>query len=416
MIAVIGLGYVGLTTALGFSEKGFKVYGIDNNKEKLNSIIANKIPFFEKGLPEILNKKLNKKFFVKNSLSECVDDIEVIFVCVETPVDDTGKANLTYLQAALKSVLSVIKPKDKKLIVIKSTVPPSTTTKKIIPFIKRLGFKAGYDVHIAYNPEFLREGTALEDFIKPDRIIAGVNDEYSKQVLNKIFKPFKAPVYFVSLNTSEFVKYLSNSFLATLLSYSNEMSMIADSIGNIDIKSAFKLFHEDKRWFGKPAFMQGYAYPCCGFGGSCLPKDIKSLINKSSEFGYNAKILKDVIDINEEIKVFWINKITKNLRKDTKIAVLGLSFKPDTEDVRDTPSSAIIKMLIKKGYKNITAYDPLSNKLFDKVYNVPVKYASSMKGAVSKSDVIILATAWQEFLDNKDLLSKKIVFDLRYKL
>lgn len=416
MIAVIGLGYVGLTTALGFSEKGFKVYGIDNNKEKLNSIVANKIPFFEKGLPEVLNKNLNKKFFIKKSLSECIDDIEVIFLCVETPIDDKGKANLAYLETALKSILSVIKSKGQKLIVIKSTVPPSTTTKKIIPFIERLGFKIGNDIHIAYNPEFLREGTAWEDFIKPDRIIIGVNDDYSKQVLSKIYKPFKANIYFVSLNTSEFVKYLSNTFLSTLLSYSNEMSMIADAIGDIDIKSAFKLFHEDKRWFGKPAEMQGYVYPCCGFGGSCLPKDIKTLINKSSEFGYNAKILKNVIDINEEIKTFWINKITKNLSKDTSIAVLGLSFKPDTEDVRDTPSSAIIKMLIKKGYKNITAYDPLSNELFDKVYNVPINYSVSMKDAVSKSDVIILATAWQEFLDNKDLFNKKIVFDLRYKL
>lgn len=416
MIAVIGLGYVGLTTALGFSEKGFKVCGIDNNKEKSDSISSGRIPFFEENLSGILNKNLGKNFFIKKSFSECAADTEIIFLCVETPADKDGAPDLTYLETALESVLQAVKPRDNKIIVIKSTVPPSTTLKKIIPFIEKRGFKNGDNIHIVYNPEFLREGTAWEDFINPDRIIIGVDGEYPKRILNEVFEPFNAEVCFVSLNTSEFVKYLSNSFFAALLSYSNEMSVIADKIGGIDIKSAFELFHKDKRWFGTPAAVCGYVYPSCGFGGSCLPKDLNVLINKSDECGYNAKILKNIVEINREIKTFWINKITREITTEQPIAVLGLSFKPGTEDVRETPAYTIIKMLMEKGYNKITAYDPKACKSFDKTYNLPLNYSVSMQDAVSKSEVVIISSAWQEFLDNKDLLKNKTVFDLRYKL
>ncbi len=419
MIAVIGLGYVGLTTALGFCHKGFTVYGIDSDLKKLNLISCGKMPFYARNMQYVLNKNINKKFHTCKALTECIDNVSVIFLCVETPIKKSGKTNLTYLKNALKSVLSAVKlnkTKNKKLIVIKSTVPPSTTEKIVIPFIEKKGFTAGKDIFVANNPEFLRQANAWSDFINQDRIIIGATDNYSKKLLKKVYKPFKKPVCFVTPATSEFTKYLSNSFLAMLLSYSNEMSLIANSINGIDIASAFKLFHKDKRWFGSPAAMCSYVYPNAGFGGSCLPKDTAALLSKSIQTGYKARLLKDVLTINEKIKIFWADKISKNIKPNSNITVLGLAFKPNTDDVRNTPSYEIIKLLLKKGFNNITVYDPVSNKTFDNTYKLPVKYAVSTKQAVKNADVIILATVWKEFLDSKHLFKNKKIFDLRYKL
>ena len=416
MITVIGLGFVGLTTALGFSEKGNKVYGFDIDKEKMKSISDKKIPFYEKGLQEVLEKNLDNNFVLTDNLSDAVKSSKVIILCVGTPSDDIGRADLKYIKSALDNVLEHVEKEDKKILITKSTIPPSTTEKEIIPYIEQKGFVAGKDVFIANNPEFLREGHAWDDFINPDRIVIGTNDEHTKTVMTDIYKNFNVPVHFVTLNTGEFIKYLSNTFLSTLISYSNEMSMIADSIGGIDIKSAFKIFHEDKRWYGNPANMQTYAYPGCGFGGYCLPKDTQALVQKAKEYGYEAKILKSVLDVNKEIKPHWIEKVEKSVSKDKSITVLGLSFKSESDDVRQTPALDIIKLLLDRGYKNITAYDPMANELFDKIYKLPIKYADTMKEAVDKSSDIILITGWKEFTENKNLLADKNVYDLRYVL
>ena len=416
MIAVIGLGFVGLTTALGFSENGNNVYGFDVNKEK-SKAIANKIlPFYEADMQEVLERNLGKKFIVANSLEEAVKNSKVIFLCVGTPSDDNGKADLKYIKSAIDSILAVADKNDKKIIVIKSTIPPSTTGKEIASYIGNKGFKVGQDIFLANNPEFLREGHAWDDFINPDRIVIGADDGYTKEVMESIYKSFNVPIHFVSLNTGEFIKYLSNTFLATLISYSNEMSMIADSIGGIDIKSAFKIFHEDKRWFGNPANMQSYAYPGCGFGGYCLPKDTQALVQKSEEYGYDAKILKNVLNVNSEIKPHWISKIKKELPKNAKLAVLGLSFKPESDDIRQTSALNILNLLLETGFKNITAYDPVANELFDKTYKLPINYTKTMQEAVNDAQAVVIVTGWKEFIQNKDLLKNKKVYDLRYIL
>lgn len=416
MISVLGLGFVGLTTALGFSEKGFKVYGFDVDSEKLNSIQNKKIPFYEEGLQEILDKNLDKNFVLSDSLSSAVAQSKIIFLCVGTPSDDSGKADLTYLLNAIDEILKNIKKEDKKLIITKSTIPPSTTKQHVIPFIESKGFKVGEDIFVANNPEFLREGHAWSDFISPDRVVVGAEEEYSRNLLQEIYKPFNAPIHYVSLNTGEFIKYLSNTLLSTLISYANEMSMIAASIGDIDTKKAFNILHEDKRWFGEPCAMTSYAFPGCGFGGYCLPKDTQAMAYKAGEFGYNAKILKDVLNVNNEIKPFWIDKITENLPKGTNIGILGLSFKPNSDDIRQTPSKIIIDMLLEKGYKNICAYDPIANELFDKVYNLPLRYKNSVKEVADYCDVVVIATAWKEFADEQHCLEGKTVYDLRYIL
>lgn len=416
MISVLGLGFVGLTTALGFSEKGFKVFGFDVDSEKLNSIGNKQIPFYEEGLQKILDKNLGKNFILKNSLKDCIEESKIIFLCVGTPSDESGKADLTYLLGAIDEILKNTSKGSKKLIVTKSTVPPSTTKNHVIPFIESKGFKAGEDIFVANNPEFLREGHAWNDFIKPDRVVVGTEDEYSRNLIQEIYAPFNAPIHFVSLNTGEFIKYLSNTLLSTLVSYANEMSMIAASIGEIDTKEAFNILHEDKRWSGSPCAMSSYAFPGCGFGGYCLPKDTQAMVYKAGEFGYEAKILKDVLAINNEIKPFWIDKITQNLPKDANIGILGLSFKPNSDDIRQTPSKIIIDMLLEKGYKNLAAYDPIANELFDKVYKLPLRYKNSVKDIADSCDVIVITTAWKEFADNQAYLEGKKVYDLRYIL
>lgn len=414
MITVIGLGFVGLTTALGFSEKGNKVYGFDINTQKMDSIQSKKIPFYEKGLQEVLEKHLNNNFVLTNSLENAVKNSKVIIMCVGTPSDDLGRADLKYIKSALDSILEHTDKNDKKIIITKSTIPPSTTEKEIIPYIENKGYKAGQDVYIANNPEFLREGHAWDDFINPDRIVIGTNDDYTKEVMSSIYKNFEVPVHFVTLNTGEYIKYLSNTFLSTLISYANEMSVIADTIGGIDVKAAFKIFHEDKRWFGEPANMQTYAYPGCGFGGYCLPKDTQALVQKAKEYGYDAKILKNVLNVNSEIKPHWIEKIKNDIPTDKTIGVLGLSFKPESDDIRQTPALEIIKLLLDAGYKNIVAYDPMASELFDSLYHLPISYAKSTDECVNKAEALVVTTGWKEFLANKDLIMQKKVYDMRY--
>lgn len=416
MITVIGLGFVGLTTALGFSEKGFKVFGYDIDKEKVEFIKNNQLPFYEKGLDKALAENLGKNFCIVENLKNAIENSEVVFLCVGTPSDEKGHADLKYIKSALKEILKYINKNEKKVVVTKSTIPPATTQNEIIPYINSLGFEVGKNIFVANNPEFLREGFAWEDFISPDRIVIGAEDNFTEKTLRKIYEVFNVPIHIVSLNTGEFIKYLSNTFLSTLISYSNEMSMIADSIGNIDIKSAFKIFHEDKRWFGNPAGMKSYAYPGCGFGGYCLPKDTQALVKRAEEFGYKSKILSEVLNVNSEIKPHWIEKIKSSINNDAKIAVLGLSFKPESDDIRQTPALEILNLLIKNGYKKIVAYDPLANELFDKKYYLPIEYADSMESAIKDVENVIILTGWKEFIEKKDLLKNKTVFDMRYVL
>ena len=416
MITVIGLGFVGLTTALGFSEKGFKVFGYDIDKEKVEFIKNNQLPFYENGLDKALAENLGKNFCIVENLKNAIENSEVVFLCVGTPSDEKGHADLKYIKSALEEILKYTNKNEKKVIVTKSTIPPATTQNEIVPYINSLGFEVGKNIFVANNPEFLREGFAWEDFISPDRIVIGAEDDFTKKTLRKIYEVFNVPIHIVSLNTGEFIKYLSNTFLSTLISYSNEMSMIADSIGNIDIKSAFKIFHEDKRWFGKPAGMKSYAYPGCGFGGYCLPKDTQALVKRAEEFGYKSKILSEVLNVNSEIKPHWIEKIKSSINNDAKIAVLGLSFKPESDDIRQTPALEILNLLIKNGYKKIIAYDPLANELFDKKYHLPIEYADSMESAIKDVENVIILTGWKEFIEKKDLLKNKTVFDMRYVL
>lgn len=416
MITVIGLGFVGLTTGLGFAKKGFKVYGVDVAQPKVDMITSGKVPFYEPYLEEALKETTGKTFFPTTNLGEAITNSELVFLCVGTPSDDEGRADLGQIFGALSGILAHVSKDKFKVMVIKSTIPPSTTKEKIKPFIEKAGFIVGSDIGLANNPEFLREGYAWDDFINPDRIVVGTEDDRSRVLLEKVYAPFEKPFYSVSWNTGEYIKYLSNTLLATLISYANEQSMLAHAVGDIDVSKAFKILHQDKRWSGNPAGMTSYVYPGCGFGGYCLPKDTAALNALAGQKGYQSGILQNVILVNAQVKAFHLNRIISTVAKSEAIAILGLAFKAESDDVRDTPAWYFVNGLLQAGFKSIRAYDPLANHAYAKLYNQPIDYFDSMESAIEGCQTVVVVTAWKEFKDKTTLLKNKNVFDLRYAL
>jgi UDPglucose 6-dehydrogenase len=413
MITVLGLGFVGLTTALGFSKKGFKVYGIDVSPEKLEKLKKGEVPFYEPHLTEALQEESGNNFILGASLEEAVNNSKAIIICVGTPGKADGSADLTYL---LQAVRDVFKASDGsfKVIVTKSTVPPSTISRQVKPAVDEMNAEFDKPIGLASNPEFLREGYAWDDFMNPDRVVIGVEDERSEAVLAELYKPFNAPLHFVNYNSAEFIKYLSNTLLSTLISFSNEMAMAAEHIGDIDVARAFKILHQDKRWHGYPAQMSSYVYPGCGYGGYCLPKDTAALHSIAQENGFEAKILAGNLQINEEVKEFAAEKVAKSVPKDHTIGILGLAFKSGSDDVRLSPSKDIIEKLLAKGYTNIVAFDPMANEIFDQTHKLPITYIDTLEELVEKADDLVLLTGWPEFKENKALLHSKPLFDFRY--
>lgn len=415
MVTVFGLGFVGLTTALGFAEMGHRVYGIEVNPEKMELISAGKLPFLEPGLDDALVRHLGKNFIPTSDLKSAIADSDYVYYCVGTPYGKDGQADLTYLYAAIEQTIQAIEDDKFRVIVTKSTIPPSTTAQKILPFLKEHNIEVGKSLGVANNPEFLREGYCWDDFINADRIVLGVSDHRSEQMLCDLYKNAEIPIFCVSLNTGEFIKYLSNTLLATLISYANEMSIVADTIGGIDIAQAFRILLMDKRWGG--CNMTTYVYPGCGYGGYCLPKDTNALYAVTKTAGFDAKILKNVISTNDHMPKFIADRIEKaaSFDKSYKIGLLGLSFKPGSDDVRDTPSAKIIAELNMRGYKSILAYDPVAVEEFAKHYNLSVQYENSYQKLVEECDLLVIATAWEEFKNVRSLTDKPVV-DCRYML
>lgn len=415
VITVFGLGFVGLTTALGFSEIGHTVYGVEVNQKRFDTISGGKLPFLEPGMDEALTRHLGKDFIPCTDLSEAISESDCVYYCVGTPYGADGQADLTYLYKAVEQTLDEIHDEKFRVLVTKSTIPPSTTSTKVIPFIESKGFKVGDKLGVANNPEFLREGYCWDDFMHADRIVLGVSDERSEEKLRKIYENMDVPVFCVSLNTGEFIKYLSNTLLATLISYSNEMSVIADTIGGIDVANAFKILHMDKRWGG--CNMTSYVYPGCGYGGYCLPKDTNALYAVAKTAGFDAQILKNVIATNDNMPGFIADRIIKAANNDTstRIGILGLSFKPESDDTRDAPSAKIIRELNSRGYKNIIGYDPVAMPEFQEYYKLDYTCADSYADCVEGADILVIATAWKEFKNVREITDKPVV-DCRYMM
>lgn len=413
MVTVFGLGFVGLTTALGFADLGYQVYGIDVNAERRKMIQDGTLPFLEPHLDEKLKEHINNNFVVTEDIKTAVAKSEYIFYCVGTPYGKEGSADLSYLFSAIDATVAVIQDARFRVLVTKSTIPPSTTMEKITPYVRNKG-KISNNLGVANNPEFLREGHCWEDFIDADRIVLGCQDQRSEKMLKMLYEPMQIPIYCVSPTTGEFIKYLSNTLLATMISYSNEMAQVADTIGDIDVISAFHILHMDKRW--NQCNMTSYVYPGCGYGGYCLPKDTCALFAQAAAKGFEPPILKNVIATNENRPAIMAKKIVQDVETNEMIGILGLSFKPESDDVRDTAAYKIIKELNRMGYHKIIAYDPVAMKEFQKHYpDVDIVYSDSVEDVYTQAKVVAIVTAWSEFKKVTEFGNKKVI-DCRYML
>lgn len=387
---------------------------VDNDQNKVFTISRGEVPFWEPGLKDALNRHLNKLVHPTSEYKFMVSNSRIIFICVGTPEKENGSADLQYIYSAIESVVKSINDNSPRLILIKSTVPPGTAQevkKHLLSKFEHISY-----VSIGSNPEFLREGHALEDFVDPDRIVIGLDEETEwKETLEEIYGKFCNSIFFTGSRTAEFTKYLSNSFLSTLISFSNEMSLVARSIGGIDIRKSFELIHQDRRFMGTPAPIISYLYPGCGYGGYCLPKDTKAIVALSESYKFNAELLKMNISLNEKIMGKLLEDVFNSYpNSNTKIGVLGLSFKPGSDDVRDSPAEKCLSILNSRGYHNVYAYDPIATNNFRELNKtLDVRYTETAEDTISSSDVIIVVTAWDVFRQSLANTDKKI-FDFRY--
>jgi UDPglucose 6-dehydrogenase len=421
-VAVIGLGFVGLATGLAFAEKGYKVVGHDVDVHRMDILRNGKLPFHEPGLDAALIRHSGRGFLLTDDISEAMHDCDVAFFCVGTPSSDDGAADLTILKSAVESSIRGLPKNRFRVLVVKSTVPPATTSEFVAPLLVSNGWRIGDDIGLANNPEFLREGSAWEDVFASDRIVVGANDERTADILRKLYLPFGAHVDVVSWNTGEFIKYMANTLFATLISFANDASRVAQAIGAIDIKSAFNVFHRDRRWTGNPCNVAThYVYPGCGFGGYCLPKDVAALHAQAMLRGYESPILAATLEVNREIKEHVASKIAARAVKGKPVGILGLSFKPGSDDVRQSPSRDIIIKLLDRGL-DVLAFDPLASDAFQKAYpslqtssagSGSIAYADSLDEVVAQAGLLAILVAWPEF---RTVLEQQTVpvLDFRY--
>ncbi|MCD6590544.1 MAG: UDP-glucose/GDP-mannose dehydrogenase family protein [Candidatus Aenigmarchaeota archaeon] len=412
-ISIIGTGYVGLSTGVGFAVKGNEVICVDVIPEKVNMINKGISPIYEPGMNEKLMEVLDKGLIEATSdLKKAVMATHISFISVGTPSREDGSIDLKYIKEVSKQIGEVLRNKEGyHVIVVKSTVVPGTTENVVIKNLEEhSGKKAGEDFGVCMNPEFLREGKALEDFLNPDRIVIGSIDKRSGDVLEELYKNFNAPILRTDLKTAEMIKYASNAFLATKISFANEIGNICKKLG-IDVNEVMRGVGMDHRI--SPYFLNAGA----GFGGSCFPKDVKALINKAIEVGYEPKLLEQTIKVNEKQKVKLVEQLKEkigNLNGKT-ITVLGLAFKPNSDDIREAPAINIISKLLEKGAK-VKAYDPKAVENMRKIFP-NVLYADDMKSALKNSDACLIVTDWGEFkqLEDKDfdVMRNKVILEGR---
>lgn len=408
MINVIGLGFVGLTTAVGFAFKGKFVTGVeidDDKRKKLNNI---EIPFHEPHLKKKLkNVKNTRNLHISNKV--IIDkNINFFFICVGTPSRVNGSIDLTILKNVIRNVVKNINSKknnSKNYIVIKSTVIPGT-----VDLLKKQ-YKKYKNIIFISNPEFLREGYAWEDFIKPDKIVIGANDKLDFNNIKNLYRGFQSEFILVTERGAEFSKYLSNTALAAMISFSNEMTIFAEKMKIKEISKIFRSFHFDKRWYGNPSQMANYFQPGLGYGGYCLPKDVRAFINLSKNKKIKVPILSSTDKVNSDIFDYQFNKVIKRINKKKKIFLLGLSFKPNSDDLRDSKSLKFAKRLYNLKYKNLVLCDPVCYKdLKKKFINLEIK----KKPLVNKNAIYILLTAWPEYLDFIKKNKSLNIINLRY--
>lgn len=410
-IAVVGTGYVGLVTGTCFAETGNTVTCVDIDQEKVKKLQSGRITIYEPGLEQLFerNVKQNRLYFTTN-LEEGIQDAKVIFLALPTPPGEDGSADLKYILKVADDLGPLLK--DYTVVIDKSTVPVGTADKVRNRIAK--GAKVEFDV--VSNPEFLREGVAVEDFMKPDRVVIGTTSSRAQKVMETLYQPFVRqgnPIIFMDERSAELTKYAANSFLATKISFMNEIANLCELVG-ADVDAVRKGVGTDSR-IGKR-----FLFPGIGYGGSCFPKDVQALAKSSSDVSYEFKILKAVMDVNTDQKTRLIPRIKKYFNGDLKgktIAIWGLSFKPHTDDIREAPALYNIEELLKEGV-NIKVHDPEGMENVKKQFGTKIQYCNTPYEAADKADAVFIATEWPEFRTPdfeklSSLLKGKVIFDGR---
>ena len=416
-IAVIGTGYVGLVTGTCFAETGNDVTCVDIDKGKVEKLSSGQVTIYEPGLEKIFvrNEKEGRLHFT-TSLSEGVKNAKIIFLALPTPTGGDGNADLQYVLGVAKELGGLLKKDEYKIIIDKSTVPVGTADKvrKIILENATEEIEDAFD--IVSNPEFLREGVAVDDFMKPDRVVIGTSSEKAKKILGELYAPFVRqgnPIIYMDERSAELTKYAANSFLATKISFMNEIAQLCERLG-ADVDMVRKGIGSDER------IGRRFLFPGIGYGGSCFPKDVKALEQSSRELDYDFQILKAVMQVNEKQKLHLVLKIKDYFNNDLsgkKIGLWGLAFKPNTDDIREASALAIIDDLTNAGAK-IFAFDPEAMPNVKRILGDKIEYADNQYDVLQDADALVIATEWSEFRTPdfnriSSLLKNKVIFDGR---
>lgn len=415
-IAVVGTGYVGLVSGTCLAETGVTVTCVDVDTSKIERLNAGEIPIYEPGLSELVAKnQASERLFFTTSLKEALVDADAVFIAVGTPPDEDGSADLRYVLGVAKEIGELIE--DYIVVVTKSTVPVGTNRRvkaAIQAELEHRGVDVPFDV--ASNPEFLKEGDAVNDFMHPDRVVIGVESERAEKVMERLYHAFilnNTPILFMDISSAEMTKYAANSMLATRISFMNDIANLCELVGaNVD---AVKQGIGSDTRIGTKFLNAG-----CGYGGSCFPKDVKALIKTGDDYGYNMGVLKAVEEVNNRQKTLLFQKIWKHYNGDLKgkhFGLWGLSFKPATDDMREAPSLVLIDQLLEAG-ATITAYDPVAMEECRRRIGDKIAYASAMYEALENADAMVVVTEWQEFKVPKftyieRALKEKVIFDGR---
>jgi UDPglucose 6-dehydrogenase len=410
-IAVIGTGYVGLVTGTCFAETGNDVICVDIDKTKVEKLSNGQITIYEPGLEKLFLRNLKEeRLRFTTNLEEGIRDAQIIFLALPTPPGEDGSADLKYILGVSDDLGKILK--DYKVIVDKSTVPVGTAEKVHAAIAKN--YKGEFDV--VSNPEFLREGVAVDDFMKPDRVVIGTSSERARKVMNDLYNPYVRqgnPIIFMDERSAELTKYAANSFLATKITFMNEVALLCERLG-ADVDMVRRGIGSDER-IGKR-----FLFPGIGYGGSCFPKDVQALVRSSEEVDYEFRILGAVMDVNEKQKLHLLPKIKRYFKNDLKgkhFALWGLAFKPNTDDIREAPALYMIDALVSEG-ATITVFDPEAMNNVKQLIGDKVTYAESQYDALERADALIIATEWNEFRTPNFLkivttLKNKVIFDGR---
>lgn len=418
-IAVIGAGYVGLVSGTCFAEVGNKVTCVDIDKTKIENLKKGIIPIYEPGLEAMILRNMDtENLFFTTEISKAIDNVDVVFIAVGTPTGEDGSADLQYVLAVAKQIGENM---SKEMIVVDKSTVPIGTADKVRELIEEELSKRGlsFNFHVVSNPEFLKEGDAIKDFMKPDRVVIGADSEYAFSQMKKLYKPFFLQYdRFITMDirSAEMTKYAANAMLATKISFMNEIANICERVG-ADVNSVRVGIGSDSR------IGYSFIYPGCGYGGSCFPKDVKALKKIAEDHHYNAELITAVENVNDRQKLVIVDKIVKKYGDDLSgktFALWGLAFKPGTDDMREAPAFYVVKELVHRGAK-IQAYDPKAMQEAKQFYlkDVPnITYEKRKYDALKNADALILLTEWKEFRspDFEEigmLLKQKIIFDGR---